>query len=181
MKLKVLILIILISFGSAFAQKIVPGNKNDVNIRSYVDKQIKDAENKNSDKKVSVNKAKKESAIISKVSINNFLVNNKSSLLKAFFLFDASILAAIVIFWRRRNQKIKAYKSSMVSDNIQLIREEKIGLEYSKKSNKRRSKLFGKGSFKVESGESITRLAKKLSISKGEVHLAAKMKMLANS
>lgn len=179
MRLKFILLLLAISFCYSYGQNIIPEN-NDVNVKSYVDKQIKEAKTKN-DAKKSQTLTVKKNKIEPSFSLSAFLIDYKDSILKGFFLIDASILAALVILWRRRRLKIESLKSELIKNNIDLIREEKIGLKLSKKNDNKKSKLFGKESISIKNGESITKLAKKLSISKGEVHLAAKMKMLAEN
>lgn len=172
----ILLMFVLVSYTKA--QNIVPENSK-VDIREYVDKQIKNAETKN-DKKTS-HEENTSSNNISKFNYSSFIKANKDSLMKAFFLADASLLAAIIVLYRRRSLKIKELKAALVNDNIQLLREEKIGVKYQNQNTGRKIRLFKKDSMHINGSESITKLAKKLNISKGEIHLAAKMKMLANN
>ncbi len=96
------------------------------------------------------------------------------------FIAGNVILTGSVVIYYLRKKKGKP-NSKELKRNIKLMREEKIGSFDNPKLTKVRTGLL-KMQFKPDrEGIVISTLAKKLSISKGEVHLAAKMKLLAGA
>ncbi len=159
-----------------------------IDIKAMVRAEISKIKNKNSVKVEN----KKENLIIknsvipkksvSKISaLQSFYLANKSVCVKAFVLIEASILAALVVLWRRRNQEFYNKREKFFKDNIKNIREEKIIPLEDFEEVQNRSKLIAKRIKDITNGKSITKLAKKLSVSKGELYLAAKIKLLTKS
>lgn len=109
---------------------------------------------------------------------NSPITAYKGILLKAFILFEASLLAVIVVMYRRKRIGFKNAAKKELKHNINLLRKEKlVNRSGSELVNVRKSLTRKK--IKIQKGSlSITRLAKKLSIAKGEVHLAIKLNMI---
>ena len=94
------------------------------------------------------------------------------------FLINASFIAAMVVVIRRRKLQLEQLKVSDLKNNIKKLRAEQLGSLSDSKLKKIRTGLFKKNIIIDNNGLNITSLAKKLSISKGEVHLAAKLNLL---
>jgi len=103
----------------------------------------------------------------------------KSIYIKIFILFESSLLAAIVVIYRRKKLGFKKALRKELKQNIGLLRKEQLKSESADDLVNVRKSLTRK-KIKVQNGtSSITKLAKKLSIAKGEVHLAVKLNMIA--
>lgn len=94
------------------------------------------------------------------------------------FLLNASLVAALVVIIRRKKIELAKLKNSDLKENIKNLREEKIRIRPDKKLREIRKSLFSKKITPDSNGLQITEMARKLSISKGEVHLAAKLNLL---
>jgi len=97
---------------------------------------------------------------------------------KIIVLLNAGFLAAIVVLLRRRKIELSKMRNKDLKENIKRLREEKIGSISDSKLKKIRTSLFGR-KLKIDpNGAAITEIARKLSVSKGEIHLAAKLNLL---
>lgn len=110
---------------------------------------------------------------------NSSITSTDPFYLKAFILFEASLFAAIVVIYRRKKLGFKKAVKKELKQNIGLLRKEQLKSESGSELAGVRKSLTRK-KIKLQNGSSsITRLAKKLSIAKGEVHLAIKLNMIA--
>ena len=98
---------------------------------------------------------------------------------KAFILFEASLLASILVMYRRKKIGFKKELRRELKENISLLRTEKLDVKPDKKLEGLRKSLTRKNINLKQGSNSITNLAKKLSIAKGEVHLAIKLNVIA--
>ena len=95
---------------------------------------------------------------------------------KLFFLTEVSLLTGLIILYRRK--RIAVYQLKL-KNNIKKLRQEKIGSINNSKLTRIRTCLKFQPLKMNNIGREITRKAKKISISKGEIHLAAKLQLLA--
>jgi hypothetical protein len=104
---------------------------------------------------------------------------SKKSFVKIFIFLEGSIFIILLILTRRKRIEIKKYELSVLKENIRRLRGENIGSILNNPSYKNRRKLrFQK--IKVD-GREITKRAKQMSISKGEIFLAAKLSSMMNN
>lgn len=182
MKTRVLLTaILLIMFAAAVsAQDEAQASTDQINVKELLDKQIEEIKDnriapvntaQNEDAKEEV----KEETLIA--GIQGAL--DKEMFTKMFIILEAAFIAALVIIWRRKKQS-RRVDQSVLKLNISRLRDEQIGSVEDKKLSAIRSGLAYKPINMNVPGSGITATAKKLAISKGEVHLAAKIKILAN-
>lgn len=102
----------------------------------------------------------------------------------AVIIGESFILLMILYYWKKTredNKKdLKKNSKRNIKQNIKSIRNEKAIIWFDKKAELNRKKLFSKISFKNMNGKIITKQAKKLSLSKGELFLAARINRLSN-
>ncbi len=165
-------------------------NTDSINIRGMLVKQINEIREKenvaNSETpaKVEVTEAK----VINEknaVKISTVLTKEESELkglLKSFLLFvELSLLVLLGYFVKKRYDKINKLKVIELKRNVKDLREEKIGSYSNTELSVLRMKLNSTKINLKDSGREITQQAKRLAISKGEVHLAAKIKMMTQT
>ena len=98
------------------------------------------------------------------------------TMMKILILGSASVMAVLVVFIRRKryNKKFNAKKS--FKDNIRSLREEKLFVKNNPKLSEVRNTLGNSPSIYNYSKEGVSKAARDLNISKGEILLAAKIK-----
>lgn len=197
MKKIILISLVFSFFSIVFAQN---NQQNNVDLKKMFQERVNEIKKRNttnlqSKKEIlttlpSNAKVVKKSASVqnSPIFTNNKKVVNKSrsiikssnlNLLKGYILFQASLLASIVVVYRRKKQSFKKELKKELKQNISLLREEKLFNHTNNELVDVRKSLTNK-KIKLQQGSSaITQLAKKLSIAKGEVHLAIKLNVIA--
>lgn len=105
-------------------------------------------------------------------------VVNNSQLLKIFILVEVFLLSLIVIAYIRRKRYLVQLDEKELKANIKNLRSERALIYQDNELSSLRQKL-SKLNINIKDGaKSITGLAKKLQIGKGEIHLAAKLKLL---
>ncbi len=111
--------------------------------------------------------------------IENLGGSKNNVLLKFFILLEASLLASIIVVYRRKKISFEKQMENELKKNISKIRKEiYIPSNY---SNENRKKLISGKLIDTKKKNPIIALAKKLSLSKGELFLAAKIKALTDS
>lgn len=90
------------------------------------------------------------------------------------------ILFLLLYYWKRTRTEAKVKNNSVYKRNIQAIRDERIKPYYKNDLSAKRKLLQKQKSLKSLDGTSITNKAKKMSISKGELFLAARINQLQN-
>ncbi len=96
-----------------------------------------------------------------------------------FALLELSLIAMLVYKWKERTATVNTMPETELKNNIEKIRLEKIIRRNNEEIELLRKKL-GEGKIKLDVTRSnLTRKAKELSLSKGEIYLAAKLKLLA--
>jgi hypothetical protein len=96
-----------------------------------------------------------------------------------FFLIEIVLAASLIFLWIKRKEINNKYAVKYLKLNIAKLRKEKIGTKINDDLSRLRTTLIAQPINVNDHGRDITYKAKKYSISKGEVHLAAKLKMLA--
>ncbi len=163
-------------------------NTDSVNIRGILDKQITEIRKRekelqsNAKEKVEVLESK---VIDDKVAGKGFVAltkeeNGSREFLKSFLLFiELSLLVLLGYIVKKRYDKISKLKVIELKRNVKNLREERIGSFANRELSLLRMKL-NKTKINLNDGSSeITRKAKSLAISKGEIHLAAKIRMMS--
>lgn len=173
-------------FVSAFAQETSTNKDAEevVNIKELVDKQIQEIKEQEAKNQLKPSdKYDNEAAIIpvkdSETEIISGLTVSKDLLEKFFLFIEASLLVVIGFFFRKKLLKTRKDKRSKLKENIKKLREEKLGGMFDNSLVNVRKQLILQP-IKID-GRTITSHAKKLSISKGEVYLAAKINMMMNN
>lgn len=116
--------------------------------------------------------------IIKEEKILNFL--DKPLATKIFVGIEILLLSVLFILWFVRNKSKKMQQISILKNNIKNLREERIGSRNEQSLSNLRLKL-ALSPIKIDDhGKDITARAKKYNISKGEIHLAAKIKILSS-
>lgn len=181
----VLIFSILFSCYSAAQNQESSGIDSTVDIKALVAQQIieikekeKSAETRKTVQQVPAQKLPSKKIV--KAEMNESLLSKKD-MLKIFIILEASLIAALVILWRRRNYNPDAQLLNKLRKNIRLLREERLATYNDAHLSKIRSALQTQPIKVDDRGRDIITKARKYSISKGEVHLAAKLKMISNS
>jgi hypothetical protein len=102
----------------------------------------------------------------------------KDSLKSVFLFVELSLLVLLGYTVKKRYDKINKLKVIELKRNVKDLREEKIGSFANKELSLLRMKLNNTKINVKDSSREITQKAKSLAISKGEIHLAAKIKMM---
>ena len=196
--MKKLVLIIILFFAAQilYAQPEMKIEANTIDIREMVNKQIEEirtAEAKEENRleadesELKISSAETETEVanesgsqVKTYSRESMLSGIDSSLVRIFVLIEASLLAAMVLVYRRRKISAKPEKANL-KENIMKLRDDKIEGSNDEKLAQLRKSLKNQRLEVKNMGRSITKKAKKLSVSKGEVHLAAKLNILAGS
>lgn len=105
------------------------------------------------------------------------LVNN-SQLVKIFILIEILLIALIIVTYLRRKKYFVKLDEQELKSNIKNLRTERALVYENYELSSLRQKLLNFNINIKDGAKSITSLAKKLKIGKGEVHLAAKLKLL---
>lgn len=93
---------------------------------------------------------------------------------------ELAILVLVLFYWKRTRSDSKKLNVKRYKKNIRAIRDERIKPTDINKNSSRRKSLTNAIEKKRLTGETITSTAKKLSIAKGELFLAAKIQQLQN-
>lgn len=88
------------------------------------------------------------------------------------------ILLLLLYYWKRTRNEAKLKSNKVYKKNIQAIRDERIKPNNNFKLSARRKALQNHKTLKSLNGKLITNRAKKMSIGKGELFLAAKITQL---
>lgn len=174
--MKKIILVIALFVISISAEEKVQSDS--VDIRSMVTEQINAAkENKTvqNNKIVQSNKAE----IIPTVNQESLVKTSDYTYYVIFFFIEIGLAASLVLLWIKRKEMNNKYAVKFLKLNVAKLRKEKIGTKFNADLTKLRTQLSAQTFNVNDHGRDITYKAKKYSISKGEVHLAAKLKMLA--
>lgn len=163
-------------------------NTDSVDIRSMLDQQINEIrQRENQTQNNTVEKVKaNESGIVDNQVVNEAaatMVSEESEmkkLLKPLLLFvELSLLVLLGYTIKKRYDKINKLKVIELKRNVKDLREERIGSFNNKELSLLRMKLNNTKINLKDSGREITEKAKSMAISKGEIHLAAKIKMMS--
>jgi len=170
--MKKLILILIFSFVVSAQENV---KQDSIDIRSLVTEQINAVKIKESQTAVESNKAE----IIPQTSIEVKLESKDYTYHIIFFVIEIGLAASLILLWMKRKEINNKYAVKYLKLNVAKIRKEKIGTKINDDLSRLRTTLIAQPINVNDHGRDITYKAKKYSISKGEVHLAAKLKMLA--
>lgn len=105
-----------------------------------------------------------------------------SLLFKGFILVEAVLIASLYILWRRSRVRAGKASKERFKKNIIRLRSERIKTPINDKMGELRKSLHQSPDVRLTTDEELlTKQAKKLSISKGELMLAARLKMLGKA
>jgi hypothetical protein len=155
---------------NSYAQK--DSSKTDtVSISSIIHSQIETIKSKETPKEI-------RKPDLSKKAENNtvFLGLSESMLIRIFIFVDILLVTVLFIIWRRRKQRIAAELKAKFKNNIRKLREERIKGKDDLRLKTLRKNLQSHAICNDLNDKLVTDQAKKLSISKGEIYLAAKIK-----
>lgn len=93
---------------------------------------------------------------------------------------EALILLVILYYWKRTREDAKPDSKLLLKHNIKAMRNEKVFFREADKETRKRKKILSDFNFNNINGKLITSKARKLSVSKGEVFLAARIYQLVN-
>lgn len=93
---------------------------------------------------------------------------------------EMAILLFILFYWKKTREDTKLKVSNIYKKNINAIREEKVKPLLNNKHNTLRQSLMKQLRIRAINGRIITNKAKKMSIAKGELLLAARIQQLQN-
>ena len=146
--------------------------KDSVNIRALLDKEIAVIKAKQKEEEV-----KSEVYVISSEKIKT--ANNNLYVEYGFWVIEAILIVVIGIFWFKRIKYRKKNAAKTLKLNISKMREEKIITGTTNDLTEIRRNLVTYPIRYDDHGSDIVRKAREWSISKGEVYLAVKLKILA--
>ena len=97
-----------------------------------------------------------------------------------FVVLELGLLVMLVKKWKDKTKSCNSLSKAELKNNIEKIRLEKIIHRNNEEMELLRKKL-GEGKIKLDlTRNNLTRVAKELSVSKGEIYLAAKLKLMAS-
>ena len=182
MKASLTFLIMLLFIMGANIQAQTPDSAP-IDIRAILEKQISDIRSRENQKKNVVSTETKQQAGV--VSLNKVASNrtvkeflSKDVAVKIFIVIEILMITGLVYLWGTKNSKNRKRKIAILKSNIKKLREERIGSFQSKSLSMLRGKLRYDPIKINDNGKDITFRARKNNIGKGEVHLAAKIKLL---
>lgn len=108
--------------------------------------------------------------------VYGFISTADDTTLKIAFLGLASLIAMLFVFFRRKVIREKHEKKNSIKDNIRLLREERPVKRSDSRLTGIRNSLVNNSLSYSNSQSGMTRVARELNISKGEVLLASKIK-----
>jgi hypothetical protein len=153
-----------------------------IDIRAILEKQISEIRSRENQKQEVAVETKQQAAIVSlntvdaNDTVKEFL--SKDVAARIFIVIEILMIAGLVYLWGTKNSKNKKRKIAILKENIRKLREERIGSLQSKSLSMLRGKLRYDPIKINDNGKDITFRARKNNIGKGEVHLAAKIKLL---
>jgi hypothetical protein len=91
---------------------------------------------------------------------------------------ELALLLGILFYWKKTRGESKVTNKNTFKKNIQALRLERIKYYEDEKLSTKRKTLYSKINAKTIDGRFITAKAKRLSISKGEIFLATRIRQL---
>lgn len=176
----ILLVILFLSCVNTEAQIV---DTSAVNIRAILEKQIADIKQReNEGKDIIKVESQKQAGVVHAANfkfnegVKEFLTKDAAA--KIFVIVEILMLSGLIFLWSTRAKRNKKRKIAVLKNNIKKLREERIGsLEENGLSMLRGGLRYDP--IKInDSGKDITFRARKNNIGKGEVHLAAKIKLL---
>ncbi|MBU2492246.1 MAG: hypothetical protein KJ571_06435 [Bacteroidetes bacterium] len=156
-----------------------------VDVRAMLDKQISEIRAKQQENEAAaipaevINNAEIIKAGNSNIDKNILEFLQKDFAAKLFVLVELVMLLGLIYLWAAKVKRNKKRKMEMLKSNIKKLREEQIGSIEENNLSTLRGKLRYYNIKTDDNGKDITFRARKNSIGKGEIHLAAKIQLLA--
>lgn len=104
--------------------------------------------------------------------------NSERVITTSVIILEITILFFILFYWRRTKKESIRGSKNILKKNIKAIRQEKVLYSGDDKLSERRRNLFNKLNIRKLNSRNINNKAKQLSISKGELLLAAKLNQM---
>lgn len=143
-----------------------------VNIRSLLDTEIAAIKAKQAEED-----RKNQTYVVSSTQVTT--ESEPNLIAYAFWSVELLLIVVILTVWYKKVQYRKKYAVKTLKINISKLREEKIIYKANTELSMVRKSLVSLPIRYDDNGRDIVRKAKEYSISKGEVYLAAKLKILA--
>jgi competence protein ComGC len=191
-KIAILLIAILLGFNISNAQDNGKNNEEKINfdIHSIVKSQIKEAElklknQKNKSTQIISNEitTQKSSQKIpnesSWLNLSNFSFG-KGELFPIFLLIEVLLIGTILAIWFKSRRIPNGKNDVELKEVVRKMRTERIGSKTDPEFSALRATLSSLNINISDGGKSITNFARKKKIAKGELHLAIKLRMLAN-
>ncbi len=161
----ILTLFLLVPASVAKAQSM----STEINLREIIDSKLIKESRKEESGEIQTYVAGTTEKIVNK---------NKTFYAIIFVLLEIALLTKLYMKWKERKRKTIRIPATDLKENIEKLRLEKIIRKNNEKVEALRRNLGqGKITFDVKKNN-LTKLAKELSISKGELYLAAKLKLM---
>lgn len=186
-KLLILGIFLLFSFSNSavLASNSKAASNDSVNIKQLILGQIqkaKDNQKNQSDalgSKANLNAGKYDNNQEAK-SVGLFSTKGKnlsnSIFMRIFILLDIGLSIFVFIIWRRRKLKSAVSEKKQLKTNIMKLREEKVGKKSDALLDSKRKKIRLEPAFQFAADEDLlVRQAKRMSVSVGELQLAARI------
>lgn len=186
-KLLALGIILLLSFlnSDALASNTKAASADSVNIKQLILGQIQKAKDNQKGQSASLgskanlnagkydnNQEAKSSGLFSTKGKNL----SNSIFMRVFILLDFGLSIFVFIMWRRRKLKSSVSEKKQLKTNIMKLREEKVGIKSDALLDSKRKKIRLEPAFQFGADEELlVRQAKRMSVSVGELQLAARI------
>ena len=185
--IKTALIFIAVSFMISSNLKSQDVDTSSVNIREILNRQISGLKENKLQENGLIPKAANHQAEILPASdsvLKNTIENtlneylSKNIAVKIFVTIEILLLTGLVVLWLTKNKRDKKRKIAALKKNIQILREERIGSLEKNDLSVLRGRLRFDPIRINDNGKDITFRARKNNIGKGEIHLAAKIKMM---
>lgn len=166
---RIMVFVIIFSCAVLYSQenKVVM-LKDSVNIRAILQKQIEEIRSKEEHKSVQ----EKSSNV---VTVKEASSESQNIFIKIFILTDISLGVVLFVLWRRRNIRVRNVEKSWLKKNVIKLREDRITSRENNELSRLRKQLRLEPICNSGNPEYVSQFAKKQSISKGELMLAARL------
>ncbi len=191
-KIFILLVIVTIGFNVSNAQSTGNNNEEKINfdIHTIVKNQIEEAKVKLQNQKnkstqivsneiTSQQSSEKIPNESSWLNLSNFS-SGKKELFPIFLLIEVLLIGTILALWFKSRRNPNGKNDVELKEVVRKMRTEKIGSKTDPEFSALRATLSSLNINISDGGKAITNYARKKRIAKGELHLAIKLRMLAN-
>jgi hypothetical protein len=110
--------------------------------------------------------------------VSDWNADSESIITTSIIVFEVIVLFFVILYWKRTKSENSNKTNTNYKRNIRAIRKEEAGSIFRLKVNKNRKKLSEKLNLKELNSKNINHRARKMSIGKGEILLAAKINQI---